>query len=205
MKTSEKGLALIKQFEGLRLQAYQCAANVWTIGYGRTAGVRPGDAITPEQADVFLREDVSDAERAVSRFVRVPLTQHQFDALFSFTFNLGTGNLRTSTLLRLLNAGDSRELQNCCYAGSTLAGNGSPGWYDEGRLRNLYSWIRRFKAEVPVKGNELNCGCSARGLCEVLLPPFADRRRGVANKSITNNCLFSEASFYCRFVVTEQH
>jgi len=106
MKTGEKGLALIKHFEGLRLRAYQCSADVWTIGYGHTAGVRPGDVITPEQADAFLRGDVADAERAVGRFVRVPLTQCQFDALVSFTFNLGSGNLRTSTLLRLLNAGD---------------------------------------------------------------------------------------------------
>lgn len=106
MKTGEKGLALIKHFEGLRLRAYQCSANVWTIGYGHTAGVRPGDAITPEQADAFLRQDVSDSEHSVSRFVRVPLTQCQFDALVSFVFNLGAGNFRTSTLLKKLNAGD---------------------------------------------------------------------------------------------------
>lgn len=106
MKTGEKGLTLIKHFEGLRLWAYQCSANVWTIGYGHTADVRPGDVITPEQADAFLRQDVADAERAVSRFVRVPLTQCQFDALVSFVFNLGVENFRTSTLLKKLNAGD---------------------------------------------------------------------------------------------------
>ncbi|QOV56310.1 lysozyme (plasmid) [Serratia marcescens] len=106
MKFSEKGVALIKHFEGLRLRAYQCTANVWTIGYGHTFGVRPGDVITPEQADMLLREDVSEAERAICRFVHVPLTQYQFDALVSFTFNLGSENLRTSMLLRLLNAGD---------------------------------------------------------------------------------------------------
>ncbi|HCR1911714.1 TPA: lysozyme [Enterobacter kobei] len=106
MKTGEKGLALIKHFEGLRLWAYQCSANVWTIGYGHTAGVRPGDVITPEQADAFLREDVADAERSVGRFVCVPLTQHQFDALVSFVFNLGVESFRTSTLLKKLKAGD---------------------------------------------------------------------------------------------------
>lgn len=106
MKTGEKGLELIKHFEGLRLGAYQCSADVWTIGYGHTAGVKPGDAITTEQADAFLRQDVADSERAVSRFVSVPLTQNQFDALVSFTFNLGSGSLRNSTLLKKLNAGD---------------------------------------------------------------------------------------------------
>lgn len=105
MKTGEKGLTLIKHFEGLRLRAYQCSANVWTIGFGHTTGVRPGDVITSEQADEFLRQDVAEAERAVSRFVRVPLTQFQFDALVSFVFNLGVENFRTSTLLKKLNVG----------------------------------------------------------------------------------------------------
>ncbi|WP_337013859.1 lysozyme [Pantoea sp. AS142] len=106
MKISASGLNLIKQFEGLRLQAYQCSARVWTIGYGHTAGVEPGDIITAEQADALLLEDVLEAERSVSRYISAPLTQHQFDALVSFTFNVGSGNLRTSTLLKKLNTGD---------------------------------------------------------------------------------------------------
>lgn len=106
MKTGQKGLELIKHFEGLRLKSYQCSAAVWTIGYGHTAGVKPGDLITTEEADAFLRQDIAESERSVSRYVSVPLTQHQFDALVSFTFNLGSGNLRTSTLLKKLNTGD---------------------------------------------------------------------------------------------------
>lgn len=106
MKISASGLNLIKQFEGLRLQSYRCSAHVWTIGYGHTAGVEPGDIITAEQADALLLEDVIEAERSVNRYISAPLTQHQFDALVSFTFNLGSGNLRTSTLLKKLNAGD---------------------------------------------------------------------------------------------------
>jgi lysozyme len=106
MNISETGLNLIKHFEGLRLRAYHCSANVWTIGYGHTGGVRPGDVITAEEADAFLRQDVAEAESSVSRDVRIPLTQHQFDALVSFVFNLGAGNFSTSTLLRKLNAGD---------------------------------------------------------------------------------------------------
>lgn len=127
MKTGEKGLSLIKHFEGLRLRAYQCAANVWTIGYGHTAGVRPGDVITPEQADAFLCQDVSDSERAVSSFVRVPLIQCQFDALISFTFNLGPGNLRTSTLLRLLNAGDYQGAADQLLCWVNAGGKRLPG------------------------------------------------------------------------------
>ena len=109
MHTSEKGLALIRQFEGLRLLAYKCAAGVWTIGYGSTAGVKPGQSITKERAEELLREDVSRFEAAVSRLVTVPLSQGQFDALVAFAFNCGEGALERSTLLRLLNAGQYAE------------------------------------------------------------------------------------------------
>ena len=106
MQISKAGLDLIKQFEGLYLNAYRCPAGVPTIGYGHTAGVAMGQTITQQQADDFLRRDVRQFERAVSRLVHVPLTQGQFDALVSFTYNLSAANLGNSTLLRLLNAGD---------------------------------------------------------------------------------------------------
>lgn len=106
MNTSQKGLDLIKSFEGLRLSAYKCPAGVWTIGYGTTAGVKPGQSITKERAEELLRDDVKRFEDQVLRLVKVPLTQGQFDALVSFTYNLGAANLGNSTLLRLLNAGD---------------------------------------------------------------------------------------------------
>lgn len=106
MKIGQRGLDLIKEFEGLSLTAYLDGGGVWTIGYGHTGNVVRGDAITAEQADAWLRNDVGTAERAVTAAVRVPLTQDQFDALASFTFNLGGGALRSSTLLKRLNAGD---------------------------------------------------------------------------------------------------
>jgi lysozyme len=106
MNTSQKGLDLIKSFEGLRLSAYKCPAGVWTIGYGTTAGVKEGQVITKERADELLRDDVKRFEDQVLRLVKVPLTQGQLDALVSFTYNLGAANLGNSTLLRLLNAGD---------------------------------------------------------------------------------------------------
>jgi len=106
MRTSENGLALIRQAEGLRLRAYKCPAGVWTIGYGTTAGVKEGQVITKERAEELLRDDVKRFEDQVLRLVKVPLTQGQLDALVSFTYNLGAANLGNSTLLRLLNAGD---------------------------------------------------------------------------------------------------
>ena len=106
MNIGPQGLALIKSFEGLRLTAYLDSVGVPTIGYGHTKGVRMGDTCTQAQADAWLAEDVRDAEACVNSAVTVPMTQAEFDALVSFTFNLGCGNLRKSTLLRLLNEGD---------------------------------------------------------------------------------------------------
>jgi lysozyme len=100
---SDAGLRLIKEYEGLRTEAYRCPAGVWTIGYGSTRGVREGMRITEAQAESLLRQDVERFERAVVGMVEVPITQGQFDALVSFAFNLGAAALRRSTLLRLLN------------------------------------------------------------------------------------------------------
>lgn len=114
MNISENGLNLIKQFEGLSLKPYADAVGVPTIGYGSTyyengGKVRLSDpAISEEQATELLRHTVRHYEKAVKASVTVPLTQNQFDALVSFTYNLGAGNLQRSTLLRLLNQGDYR-------------------------------------------------------------------------------------------------
>lgn len=114
MKTSDSGVALIKAHEGLRLEAYPDIGYGWdraTIGYGHTSQAGPpavtrGMKITAADADAILRADLVKFEQAVAKAVKVPLTQSQFDALVSFTFNLGPGNLGKSTLLRKLNAGD---------------------------------------------------------------------------------------------------
>ena len=103
MKTSDKGIELIKKHEALRLTAYLCPANVPTIGYGHTQGVKIGMIITEKQADDFLREDLQTAENAVNR-ENLNINQNQFDALVSFVFNVGTGNFRKSTLLKKLKA-----------------------------------------------------------------------------------------------------
>lgn len=104
--TSNTGLSLIKDHEGLRLVAYKDPVGVLTIGYGHTSSVTPGMFITVEQAHTLLLEDVQEAERCVNRNVKVPLYQSQFDALVSFVFNLGCGRFRSSTLLARLNQGN---------------------------------------------------------------------------------------------------
>lgn len=111
MKISNKGLNLIKQFEGLRLNAYDDGVGVWTIGYGTIkypdgVRVKKGDKITRAQADQYIANDVSTFEKSVNSLVKVPLNQNQFDALVSFTYNLGATNLSNSTLLKKLNAKD---------------------------------------------------------------------------------------------------
>ena len=103
MRTGRDGVELIRHFEGCRFDAYLCPAGVWTIGYGHTADVKEGDRIDQEAAEAFLIEDLETFEQAVTRLVEVPLTQQQFDALVSWTFNLGAGNLAESTLLKKLN------------------------------------------------------------------------------------------------------
>jgi len=106
MNISQEGLALIKKFEGCRLKAYRCSANVLTIGYGHTGGVKEDDTISQPEADELLKEDIAKFEEYVNDNVIVELKQYQFDALVAWTFNLGPGNLRESTMLKKLNDAD---------------------------------------------------------------------------------------------------
>ncbi|HJC23183.1 MAG TPA: glycoside hydrolase family protein [Candidatus Eisenbergiella merdavium] len=122
--TSQAGIDLITSFEGCRLTAYQDSVGVWTIGYGHTSGVYQGMTITEEEAIAFLRQDLKTAENAVNSYVTYAINQSQFDALVSFTFNVGTGNLSSSTLLKKLNAGDingaANEFDKWIYAGGEV-------------------------------------------------------------------------------------
>ena len=104
---SDAGFDLTKQFEGLRLAAYQDQVGVWTIGYGHTGReVHGGMTITEDQADTLLHSDIAGAVVCVNRAVTANITQCHFDALVDFTFNLGSGRLLGSTLLRHVNAGE---------------------------------------------------------------------------------------------------
>ena len=104
MNISENGLKLIKNFEGCRLKAYKCPAGIWTIGYGHTGrDVKEGLIITQAQAEHYLKNDVIIHSANVSRLVKVPINQNQFDALVSFEYNVGYGNFAASTMLKLIN------------------------------------------------------------------------------------------------------
>jgi len=138
MKISQKGLDLIKSFEGLRLEPYYCSSHVLTIGYGSTGPhVKEGMKITKEEAEDLLRKDVARFEEGVSRLIKIQLTQSQFDALVSFAFNCGTGALEESTLRRRLNAGEDPN---------TVAKEELKRWTNGG----LAGLVRRRKAETDL-------------------------------------------------------
>lgn len=127
MKTSEQGIALIKKFEGFSPEPYRCPAGVMTIGYGHV--VKKGDAshFTEEKAHDLLVADIAIFEAAIMRLVQVPLTQGQFDALASFTYNIGIQAFSHSKLVNLLNNNDyngaSHQFDRWVYAnGKKLAG-----------------------------------------------------------------------------------
>ena len=108
MKTSEKGIDLLKILEegkGFSSKSYLCPAGKRTIGYGHV--ILPDDniiePITEDQAEDILEKDVNAAEDAINKYVKVPLTQNQFDALVCFVFNVGRTNFKTSTLLKFIN------------------------------------------------------------------------------------------------------
>ena len=106
MKIGQKGFDLIKEFEGCRLEAYLDAIGIPTIAYGHTGGVKLCDKVTQEEADELLHGDLLNAEECVTKWVKVRILQEEFDALVSLVFNIGCGNFRTSTLLKLLNVCD---------------------------------------------------------------------------------------------------
>ena len=129
------GLALIKQFEGLRLKAYKCPAGVWTVGYGSTgAHVKPDTVITADEAERLLLDDLVRFEQGVA--LQCPVaTDNQFAALVAFAFNVGLESLKTSTLRRMHNEGN--------YAGAA----GQFGRWNKGGGKVLPGLIKRRAAE----------------------------------------------------------
>ena len=138
MKPSGAARALVRQFEGCKLQAYLDSAGVPNIGVGHTRGVKMGDRCSQQQADLWLTQDLDDAGAAVASLVKVPLTQDQFDALTDFVFNLGAKRLAESTLLILLNRRD--------YHGA--AAQFSRWVYADGKV--LDGLVRRRAAEAKL-------------------------------------------------------
>lgn len=140
MKISQDGVDILKHFEGCRLQAYPDPASggaPWTIGYGHTGPeVKPGLKWTQAQADAVLLLDLASFEKSVTSAVRVPLTQPQFDALVCFAYNVGVGNLQSSTLLAKLNGRDYAGAQAQFIRWNKAAG------------KELAGLTRRRKAEA---------------------------------------------------------
>lgn len=125
MTIGQAGIDLIKRFEGCRLESYQDSVGVWTIGYGHTQGVYAGQRITQEDAEALLRADLKSFSKKVSLLVGDKVNQQQFDALVSFAYNLGVGNLKSSTLLKrvLANPNDpdiETQFNKWVYAGGKI-------------------------------------------------------------------------------------
>ena len=143
MQTSPKAIEFIKMSEGFSAKAYVCPAGVWTIGYGTTQwmgrNVLPGDYMTEGEASKLLSERLKIFEYGINHLVKVPLTQGQFDALVSFSYNLGLGALEESTLLKLLNKGD--------YSGAL---NEFPRWVHEAGGEVLPGLVTRRKREQQI-------------------------------------------------------
>jgi lysozyme len=115
MRTSEKGLAFIKRWEGERLVAYQCSANVWTVGVGHTAAMGApfpvkGMKITADESDAIFRRDIATVETSIQPLLKVHVNQRQWDTIVSFVFNVGISAFRKSTLLKKLNASKYDEV-----------------------------------------------------------------------------------------------
>lgn len=152
MRTSEKGVALIKKYEGCKLTAYKCPAGIWTIGYGTTKGVTQGQTITQARADELLVEDLRKFESVVND-LHINLRQQQFDALISWIYNLGAGNFAVSTFKKKitnLNADEAitDELVKWVNAGGKpLLG------LKRRRVEEANMWLGRVRYKVDEKGN----------------------------------------------------
>ena len=135
MKTSPNGIALIKKYEGLRLKAYPdpgTGGEPWTIGYGTTSSagvgkVTPGMVITRVQAESMLVRSLVAYEKGVLQALKNPPTQHQFDALVSFAYNVGVSNMSRSSVVKYLNAGQVEKAAGAFMLWNKAAGRVMPG------------------------------------------------------------------------------
>lgn len=137
-RISDKGIELIRSFEGLELKAYLCPAGILTIGIGHTKGVKKGDTITEEQALQYFKDDVEPIENYLNK-LNICETQGQFDALVSFIFNLGKGSFSRSTLLKKIKNKASDEEICTQFMRWVYAGG-----------KKLNGLIRRRKAECEL-------------------------------------------------------
>jgi lysozyme len=144
MRINDKGIALIKSFEGCKLKAYQDSVGIWTVGYGATfyqdgSKVKSGDTLTQQQADELLNYHVDLFAEKVKPLIKGELSDNQFSALVSFAFNLGAGALSKSTLLKKVNANPEDESIRAEFAKWDKAGG-----------KQLRGLTRRRKAEADL-------------------------------------------------------
>ena len=146
-KINKRGLNLIKEFEGLQTNAYRDAADVLTIGYGHTKGVKEGDSITEQFAEIMLDKELREYEGYVDQMVNVPLDENQHAALVSFVYNLGPTNLKDSTLLKRLNEGKYEDVPAQIKRWNKARVNGE--------LTELEGLTRRRQAEADLFNEEV--------------------------------------------------
>lgn len=159
MKISQTGIDMIKEFEGCRLEAYTCPAGVLTIGYGHTKGVERGMRITQSEADRLLMEDLAVYEKAVNSSCSWA-NQNQYDALVSFTFNCGTGNLQ-----KLIKNRNTEEIGNALLLYNKAAGKELSGLTRRRQAeRNLF-----FSTELPENGEYYPAYVSASVTIDIVL------------------------------------
>jgi len=158
MRMSDQGIdALLKKFEGCKLKAYKDPVGIWTIGYGHTSAagepdVTEGLTITQAEAEAILKRDLIKYEKPVADMVKVPLSQHQFDVLVDFAYNAGVGNLKSSTLLKRVNAGDFDAVPNELMKWTKAKGKELPGLVRRRRAES--EWWRDLSNKPVVEEDQ---------------------------------------------------
>lgn len=154
MKASQDCINLLHEYEGFRARAYRDVVGVWTIGYGFTKGVKPGDTITRAEAEIRLRRELVEYERGVMRATKGKATQAQFDALVSFAFNVGVKGMAGSTVIKRHNDGDHQAAARAFSLWNKAGGKVWPGL----TRRRAAEAALYLKHEVPMARNLMPTG-----------------------------------------------
>lgn len=185
MKISQVGIDLIKSFEGCVLTAYLCPSNVWTIGYGHTTGVYQGQTITKEQAEQYLKEDIVKYENYVNN-TGLSLNQNQFDALVSFTYNCGNGNLKKLIANRSLSE----------IAEAILLYNKSRGTVLKGLVRRREAERKLFLTPVNTNVQVAENEPIAESEDNIMVPVYTYSKAKDGSKKLSQN--FQVKEFACK-------
>ncbi|MEM9844669.1 MAG: lysozyme, partial [Pseudomonadota bacterium] len=176
MRTSERGLELVKSFEGFYRRAVSFDNGRWVIGYGHTKAARAGLGILRDEAEAVLREyDLPRVERRITELVMTPLNQHQFDALVSFVFNIGVREFRNSAVLAHLNAGEHLQAADAMGAWRVADVNGQTVLID--------ALVRRRAAETDLFLTPVGCRVTASRA--KLAPKFDETRIPLGQISVS--------------------